>query len=377
MKNPLINPPGSRCQAAPVAFSPAMLNWLVGRDQNLSIGNLLKTADFKLLAELWSQRLTPLIYQKIAEQGLIKDMPQPVYVRLRKDYLLFLKSALLQEREVVKVLRELIHGGVVPILLKGADARLRLYGNPVARPMSDLDLLISPEELPQVQVILEGLGYTRSVDSHCFRPGFRQRFMGQIHLTSPNKCLMVDLHWYIEAVANFYRLPYERLGQMAIPWEYEGMPVRLLCPEHALIHLCLHNYDELRDALQIIDLGLALTLLPIDWSIFLEEAAFFRCQVPIFLMLDSVNRIFPQAVPETVSSSLNHYHPSFWEALALSPSLGNCFSPLARLYHHRRLADWAAYLAAIIWPHPDYLVAVFGKSDHGAYLRHSLKKYLR
>jgi len=376
MKNPLINPPGSRCQAAPVACSPAMLNWLVGRGQNLSIGNLLKTADLKLLAELRAHRLTPLIYQEIAEQGLTGDVPQPVLARLRHDYAIALQAVSLQEPLMVQVLRELICGGVAPILLKGADARLRLYGNPFVRPMSDLDLLISPEELPQAQGILDGLGYTRSSDSHCFRPGFRKRFMGQIHFTSPNGRLMLDLHWYIEAVANFYRLPYQRLGQMAIPWEYEGMPVRLLCPEHALIHLCLHNYDELRDALQFVDLGLALTCLPIDWPLFLKEAAFPHCQAPIFLMLDSLNQIFPQTVPETVLSSLKHYRPSFLEELALSPIFGNCFSPLARLYHHRRLSDWAAYLAAIIWPHPDYLVAVFGKPDHAAYLRHSLRKYL-
>jgi hypothetical protein len=353
-----------------------MLNWLIGRGQDISILNLLKSPNSKLLAELSAHRLTPLIYQKIADQGLDEDMPQPVYAWLRNDYVLFLKTALVQERQVVQVLRELIQGGVAPILLKGADLRLRLYGNAVVRPMCDLDLLIPPEELPQAKGILEGLSYTRSIDSHCFRPGFRKRFMGELHLTSPDGRLMVDLHWFIEVLANFYRLPYRRLGQMAIPWEYEGMPVKLLCPEHALIHLCLHNYHELRNALQIIDLGLALTRLPIDWPLFLKEAAFFRCQAPLGLMLDGLNQIFPQTVPETVLNSLNDYHPSCLEKLALSPALGKGFSPLARLKHYHRLSDWAAYLSAIFWPHPDYLLAVFGKPDHVTYLRHTFKKYL-
>ena len=100
----------------------------------------------------------------------------------------------------------MITGGVAPILLKGADFRLRLYGNPVARPMCDLDLLISPEEVPQAQEVLEGARYKRAIDSQCFRPGFQKRFMGELHLTSPNGRLMVDLHWYLEAVGNFYRL---------------------------------------------------------------------------------------------------------------------------------------------------------------------------
>jgi hypothetical protein len=274
-----------------------------------------------LLAELRAHRLTPLIYQKIAEQGLMGDVPQSVLARLRHDYGVALQAVLLLEPLMVQALRALIDGGVSPILLKGADVRLRLYGNPVARPMSDLDLLISPEALSQAQEILDGLGYTLSLDSYCFRPGFRKRFMGQIHMTSPNGSLMLDLHWYIEAVANFYRLPYQRLDQMAVPWEYEGLPVRLLGPEHALIHLCLHNYDQLQDALQIIDLGLALSRLPIDWPRFLQEAAFFHCQAPIFLMLDRLNQIFSQTVLATVIEFLEALSPILLRKTGPQPHL--------------------------------------------------------
>lgn len=350
-------------------YARGLLNWLVERGNNLSIRHLLNTDGFKLLAEPSVGSLAPLIYQEFRERGLDGKVPQPVLDWLRNSYALSMAQALRQEQDVLEALRELSNGGVTQILLKGADARLRLYGNPIARPMSDLDILISPEEFPRAQEILAGLGYAPTAE---FRPGFGQRFMGQIHLTAANGRIMVDLHWYIEAVANFYRLPYQRLEQMAIPWEYEGIAVKLLCPEHFLIHLCLHNYDELRNVLQIIDLGLALHRLNIDWALFLQEVAFFHCRAPIVVMLDNLNQIFPQAVPETVLSSLSRYRPSFLEELALSTRLGKVFSPLARLYYQRRLSDWAAYLSAIIWPYPDYLVAVLGKPDRAAYLRHSI-----
>jgi hypothetical protein len=282
----------------------------------------------------------------------------------------------LQEPELIKALKKLISGGVVPILLKGADLRLRLYGDPITRPMCDLDLLICPEELPRAQEVLKRAGYTLAIDSHCFRPGFRKRFMGELHLTSPNGRLMVDLHWYLEGGANFYRLQYQRLRHMAISWEYEGLPVKLLCPEHTLIYLCLHHYDELRHALQIIDLGLALARLSISWSLFLKEVAFFCCQAPISLILNGLQQVFPETVPKTVLASLKQYRPSSLERLALSPIFGKGFSPLIRLHHYHRLTDWAAYLAAIFWPHRDYLVAVLRKPDRAAYLWRSFRQIL-
>jgi hypothetical protein len=376
MQNPLINLKGTHCQVAPFGFSPAMLDWLLGRSKTTTICDILRNSDLKLLTELSANRLTPFIYQRILEQGLDGDLPQPVIKWLKNDCALCLQQAFLQEGEVVQVLRQMITAGVAPILLKGADFRLRLYGNPVARPMCDLDLLISPEDLPRAEEVLARACYTRAMDSHSFRPGFRKRFMGELHLNSPNGRLIVDLHWFLEAVGNFYRLPYQRLAHLALPWDYEGLPVRLLCPEHALIYLCLHHYDEVRNALQIVDLGLALTRLPLDWPLFLEEVAFFHCQAPIFLMLNGLQQIFPEAVPKTVLKSLDRYRPSSLERLALSPIFGKGFSPLVRLYHYRRLSDWAAYLAAIFWPHQDYLVAVLGKPDRAAYLWRSLKKTL-
>jgi hypothetical protein len=371
MKNPLTNHSGSRSQTTPFSFSPEMLNWLLGRRQYT---DFLKTFDFRIFRKFNAPCLTPLIYWKIAQEGLQGNVPEPVLEGLQDDYEMVLKTVLLQEAEISSALRELINGGVAPILLKGADFRLRLYDNPITRPMCDLDLLISPEEVPLAREVMELGGYTRALDSHSFRPGFRQRFMGELHVTSPNGRLMVDLHWYLEAVANFYRLPYQRLANLALPWEYEGLPVRLLCPEHALIYLCLHHYDELRDPLQILDLGLALTRLPLNWSLFLEEVAFFRCQAPIFLMLQGLQQVFPETVPKTVLASLERHRPSSLERLALSPIFGKGVSPLVRLCHHRRLSDWVAYLAAIFWPHPDYLVAVLGKTDRAAYLWRSLRK---
>jgi hypothetical protein len=184
---------------------------------------------------------------------------------------------------------------------------------------------------------------------------------------------MVDLHWGLEAVAGYYRLPSTRLVEQARTLIWEGLPVRVLSPEHACMHLCLHNYDEGEDALRLIDLGLALTRLPINWQIFLGEAAISQCQAPVLRMLRGVEELLPGSMPPQVMRELATYVPRGAERLVLRHShhpLGRLLGPLS---HQCRLSAWVAYFAAILWPDPAYLTAVSGSPSRLTYLASSLK----
>jgi hypothetical protein len=292
---------------------------------------------------------------------------------LKHDYCLSLQKTLRQEHDVLLVLQALGAAGVEVLLLKGADLRLRLYDDPAVRPMTDLDLLIPQAALPKARSVLGRLAYVLSADSRDPRPGFREHFRAGLHFAKPDRmAMMVDLHWHIEAVANFYRLPYESLRRQAISWDYQGIPVKLLSPEHLLIHLCLHNYDESNQALRIVDLGLVLKRLPLDWRLFLAEADRFRCQAPLYLMLRQLARLFPQTVPIKVLTVLGNYRPTFWERMALDPGLNPLFRLVAPLHHHRRPGDWVRYFAALLWPQQDYLTAVYGPQAQAAYFRQVL-----
>jgi hypothetical protein len=154
--------------------------------------------------------------------------------------------------------------------------------------------------------------------------------------------------------------------------DYQGIPVKVLSPEHLLIHLCLHNYDELNQALRIVDLGLALQRLPLDWQLFLEDADRLGCQAPLYLILGELAQIFPQTVPSEVLTVLGNYHPSYFEKIALNQRLNPLVRLFAPLYHHRQAGDWVRYFAALLWPHPDYLTAVYGQGARRTYIRQVL-----
>jgi hypothetical protein len=332
--------------------------------------DLFRTVDPRWWSEIRRQQLSPLLYARLLSAGLVEGVPKAVTQFLRHDYLASLQSFLGQEREYRQLLTKLGDAGIEAILLKGADLRLRLYEDPATRPMADLDLLVSPESLRAVRDFLGSLGYTLSIDSINQRSGFRERYRVALHFKPPPPAvLMVDLHWGLEAVAGYYRLPFTRLAEQARILDREGPSVRVLSPEHAFIH----NYDEGDNALRLVDLGLALTRLPIDWQIFIEEAAISQCQAPVLLMLRGLEELLPESVPSQVLRELGTYVPRRAERLVLQHS----HHPLARLLgplsHQRRLSAWAAYFAAILWPDPAYLTAVSGTPSRLAYLASSLK----
>jgi len=163
------------------------------------------------------------------------------------------------------------------------------------------------------------------------------------------------------------------LAQKAIPWNYQGLPVKVLCPEHALIQLALHTLSEFHGGSQIIDLCLALQTLPLHWPTFKAELLRFQCQAPIFLILRALRQWFAPLISAAILQELSPCRPSWAERLALNHSLGFFTPHFAALYRHRRLGDWLFYLSALLWPQTEYLITVYGEPDRTRFIRQSLK----
>jgi hypothetical protein len=320
--------------------------------------------DLPYLERLRRHRLLPLVFREVARRGLEKELPGEVLTRLREAYLLALKQAARQEAEIPPVLIALSKAGTEAIILKGADVRHRLYGDPAVRPMEDLDLLIPRFRLRQAEEILVQLGYLPLPEP---RPGFTQRFENELTFRpSPGSCLKVDLHFEeLRSLGPVYRLPYARLAEWAQTRDLGGLEVRVLAPEHALLHLALHTFQDCTIfgpfAISLIDLVLVLWRLPLDWDFFLEETARFRCQGPVYLMLRPLASLPGVAVPAEVLDSLGQYRPSLPERLLLQ-HLGYLSLHLSVLHRHRRFRDWAFFFWSKLWPQKSYTRENFGNA---------------
>lgn len=338
--------------------------------------------DPDFLGELRRDHLTPLLYAEIVRQNR-QDLIDPEFLQvLRHDFLCSVQIAAQQERDAFRVIQSLSAAGIDLILLKGADLRLRVYGDPAARPMSDLDLLIHKDQVSLAKTVLTRMDYLCLAVDLGPRPKYWGGFSHELTFMPPqSERLIVQPHWEIRAVSTFYRLPYSLLSQRAIPWDFNGIPVKLLAPEHAVIHQCLHAFSHLHDDIlpfyktqHIIDISLALQKLSLDWSQLLDDAAVLRTKAPLYQVIREISRLLPHVIPLSVLSSLSDYHPRVVERIALNWRLKGVTKAFALLNHHSP-GEWLLFLFSNLWPDPAYLVSQFGKPDRAKYLWQLLKKF--
>jgi hypothetical protein len=290
--------------------------------QQLAVPGFLDTLIF--------HRLTPLLYQVLTQFSREEVGQVPHLEALRWDYFRGLRLYKIQESETRQFVEVLADAGVEVILLKGADIRHRLYDDPVCRPMNDIDALISPAELEKARTALSQKGYVLAPWCLDPQPGFNSRFDYDITFATPSRTIPLDFHWELREVGTYYRLPYAPLRARAAVQDLEGCQALVLSPEHLLMHLCLHTFDELETAgiLKIVDLDRALTCLDLDWDFFLKEAAAFQIQGPMFWILREMNKLASQGCARGCLATAGRFYPRLVREIYSAP---NVYEPFCGL----------------------------------------------
>lgn len=322
-----------------------------------------------------AHRVNPLLYHRLT--GFRReDLGEiPHFQELRQSYLRAFHYFSVQEREIRRLVELLTGAGVEVILLKGADLRHRLYDDPAVRLMDDVDLLIAPERVTQAREILKRHNYVLRPLDLDLQPGFQERFGWVVSFDPPSGArVLVDLHWEIREVGTLYRLPYRPLRQKAIPWSVAGHPVWRLAPEHLLLHLCLHTFDEWDTGtmLKMVDLDLALRFLPLDWNFFLAEAETLGLKGPVAKVLEAMAALSPGLVPEAVLAEIKAFRPGLAERFVLRRgNMAFAMASMLALWRYLPFRDWPAYLKGKVWPSATYLEAnAMEYKRRGDYLRH-------
>jgi hypothetical protein len=85
------------------------------------------------------------------------------------------------------------------VVFKGAALAHIIYPDPACRPMSDLDLWLSADEMPKAQSTLEAIGYQFAAKSDR-PPLLMQMSRGEVALHSQRPGTgLVELHWGVFA----------------------------------------------------------------------------------------------------------------------------------------------------------------------------------
>lgn len=204
--------------------------------------------------------------------------------------------------------------GVVPTLLKGYALAVRLYpSSPLARPSTDVDVLVRAGELGACESALASLGLRRIAD-----PGLEDPFEEHHHLSYAGPRGLVEVHFRLFTGFGGGAFDEAAVQARARDFALGARGVRVLAPEDEFLYLAIHaaNHAFLRLS-WLVDLERYLTLEPsLDWGLMrlrAERAGFVVAMTTTLTLLErllavqlpyAARRHFPQTLLPRALSAL-------------------------------------------------------------------------
>jgi hypothetical protein len=262
------------------------------------------------------------------------------------------------EAQLGELVAALNRCGIVPLLLKGA-AVLVTRGDSYAagRMVTDLDVLVAPDEAPAALAVLAGCGYQRIADrappAHTLGDFARAQDVGA-----------VDLH--IALLNEPALLPLGDIDARAVDHEVDGLRVRLLPPTDRVLHLLLHDLVQDRglhegrlNLRHLHEFALLARTAPIEWPAIRAHLERHRLAAALDLWLLAAAEIFGNPPPIHVRPGLGA-RLLLWRTLLLlrnprfaraSEILGNLHRSLSwyRLAHRGRKLPRIRRAAEYLW----------------------------
>lgn len=309
---------------------------------------------------------TPLWYVRMKQGGLLPLLPPELH-----EYLHQLHAANCERnqafrealREQLLALRRL---DVPVILLKGAATFCDdLYGDPGARMMGDIDLLVASSHLDAAWEALSLLGY-REVpppDSEWrgYTTDYRPHHLSRLH--KPGTPVAVEVHFQVGRGQDGRTLPVEMAWKHQQRALFEGMGTTVLDPTRRLLHNAVHalvtqqhfirSNVSLRDLAEFAALAQRYTSI-LDWNVWFEKGAGNGLKTEFMTYLALACRLTgmprPQQVPDLRPVD-RHLDRILAGAKYLTAFQGSAMTPALRLkrwttgiwtksFFHRRLPAW-------------------------------------
>ena len=247
------------------------------------------------------ERVSPLIYSLTYENRLL---PQVVQERFQNVYHQNLVRNTYLLHELGILLDHMTKENIQVVLLKGAALIESGYGDPAARPMADLDLLILPEDINEARVVLEDAGFKSSI--HEPWPEFSQRYRQVVEYNKSDGGrypYLIDLHWGILDIPYYEHIQVEDIFERA---NQADNLTSFPCPEDHFLILCGHlGLHERYNAPLIRYFDLALLIQQggdnFSWEEVMERAVDWQLVIPLQRALFRLKSLWPEIVTESVT----------------------------------------------------------------------------
>jgi hypothetical protein len=268
--------------------------------------------------------------------------------------------------ELERLLKAFNREGLAVALLKGAALNLCAYDRPDLRPMSDVDLLIAPEDANAVRCLLQREGCRRGFD--LLRDDFFPRYHYEVeYLTDTPFSLRIDLHARpLRPLRVSRTLPDDAFQSRAqrVPvgqaWAFVPAPEVMLI--HLAAHAAFHGCSRLLWLYDIHRFARA-SGEPIDWGLLVELAGRWRLSLAVVNGLEQTAKMLGPVAPTDVLEALRAGRITWRDRLALRAAPHDAWSPIAHVAVNLLCTPGIrfklGYLAALLLPGRSHLADIY------------------
>jgi hypothetical protein len=291
--------------------------------------------------------LAPQLHRRLTEWGAASAgaavVPPRPAAKLAVTYQANAKRNEAIYTQLGEVLAACNKNGLRPIALKGVHLAAAVYADPALRPMNDIDLLFTADELPAAEMLLESLDYggkhksaelgagvtkhTSTFQRLLQDPSGFQNPKGLVANSTPNPYLssnadrMIEPHLSLEE--SWFGLKVDitpGVRERAVETTLGGQPCRVLAQEDLLLHLCVHFCFHLimgaPSMVQLADL-LAVTqpphshtpTQPLNWPAFVKRAIECNAAPYALAALTLAQKLLSAPVPDAAFVALSSATP--------------------------------------------------------------------
>jgi hypothetical protein len=254
--------------------------------------------DWVYLVQLALQhRVVPLLYSTLNTTQSDR-IPRDVLNPLRSSFRATARRNVSLTRELLKLLDQFSSRGIRAVPFKGPVWAELLYGDVTLRNFMDLDLLVSPHDLPAAMDLLRTHDYACQEDQgserHCFR----------------RDGLVVDLHSGVMPNPSSYPDRADGLGDNLKAASFQGREILHFCAEDFLLVLSIYATKEYRwtRLMYLVDIHALISTCPaMDWEHVLRRAKALGLERILLLALRLAADLLNTSMPHNISKLGGRY----------------------------------------------------------------------
>jgi len=236
-----------------------------------------------------------------------KKVPAGVVAQLRQTYLKTMTRSMLLYDAFREIASKFNERGIQAVALKGIYLAEHLYPKIGIRQFSDIDLLVSPEDVKAVLEVMGELGFRMTEPA--FGEAVSEAFESAHLRPLVRKGVSVEVHTRLHGPTQSYLLPEREMAQRAVHTMINGQPFLVFELHDLLIHLCLHldkhfngSHMQLYSWTDIAHL-LAQRSHEIDFDLFWNRCREYNAEKEVRSILELTHAVFGAPLPEANGST--------------------------------------------------------------------------